>query len=54
MYLEVTWRIEYNLLENSRKMAFLEKNQFYSFFGVRERARTDTMMLKINSLILLE
>ena len=54
MYLEVTWRIEYNLLENSRKMAFLEKTQFSWFFGARERARTDMVMLKINSLILVE
>ena len=50
MYLEVTWRIEYNLLENSRKIAFLEKTQFYWFFGARERARTDMMSMSVKTI----
>ena len=54
MYLEVTLSIEYNVLENDRKMTFFQENSILSILSARERARTDMMMSKINSLIIVE
>ena len=54
MYLEVTLSIEYNVLENDRKMTFSQENSILSILSARERARTDMMMSKINSLIIVE
>ena len=54
MYLEVTLSIEYNVLENDRKMTFSQENSILSILSARERARTDMMMSKINYLIIVE
>ena len=55
MYVEVTLSIEYNVLENDRKMTFFQENSILSILSARERARTDMMMMsKINSLIIVE
>ena len=54
MYVKFSLIVEYDLLENDRKMTFSEKNPILSIFGARRRARTDVMMFKINSLIIVE
>ena len=54
MYVKFSLIVEYDLLENDRKMNFSEKNPILSILGVRRHARTDVMVFKINSLIIVE
>ena len=54
MYVKFSLIAEYDLLENDRKMTFSEKNTILLIFGARRGARTDVMMFKINSMIIVE
>ena len=54
MYVKFSSIVEYDLLENDKKMTFSEKNPILSILGARRQLRTDVMMFKINSLIIVE